>query len=143
MCIMVYIAADRDLPIIGWDEDRPRFHVVPLPASLEAVRRQFSQKHVYFVGTHEGCGCAFGYGDGPMWASDEATQHDLLDRLRTYLEYVTTEGEVVLYTCWSGDEAEPARHLSRVGPHYFGGEGFALNERELLIVMPQPVEAAT
>ena len=72
MCMMVYIASDCLLPTSAWDETRPSFHVRELVERDEPVRRQFSKPHVYYVGSHEGCGCGFQYGQYAGFEDDAA-----------------------------------------------------------------------
>jgi hypothetical protein len=62
MCMVVYLAADAPLPLISWDAQAPAFHVKALGSRDDPVRARFSKPHVYYVGSHEGCGCGFGYG---------------------------------------------------------------------------------
>src|SRR5438270_9761985 len=61
MCLALYIAASKPLPVVPWDPKRPAFHVVPLPEDMEDVRSLLPYPHIYYVGSHEGCSCAFNY----------------------------------------------------------------------------------
>src|SRR5579862_3212367 len=59
MCMMIYVASDYALPTLAWDKDHPRFHVTGLTERDEPVRKHFSKPFVYYVGSHQGCGCGF------------------------------------------------------------------------------------
>jgi len=61
MCLALYIAASRPLPVIPRDPKKPAFHVIPLPESMQDVRKLLPHPHIYYVGSHEGCSCAFNY----------------------------------------------------------------------------------
>ena len=62
MCMMIYIASDRPLPLIDWQDEFPAFHVRELREEEMAVRTHFKKPYVYYAGSHEGCGCGFAYG---------------------------------------------------------------------------------
>jgi hypothetical protein len=63
MCDALYVASDRLLPLINYDEDNPALWVGEL-GSFEKedklVIRQFSLPYVYYIGAHTCCGCGFG-----------------------------------------------------------------------------------
>jgi hypothetical protein len=61
MCLALYIAASKPLPVIPWDAKKPAFHVVPLPENMQDVGKLLPYPHIYYVGSHEGCSCAFNY----------------------------------------------------------------------------------
>ena len=61
MCLALYLAASKPLPVIRLDPNKPAFHVVPLPEDIEDVRRLLAYPQIYYVGSHEGCSCAFNY----------------------------------------------------------------------------------
>ena len=61
MCLALYIASSKPLPLVPWDPEKPAFHVIPLPDDRPAVRKLFRHPHIYYVGSHEGCSCAFNY----------------------------------------------------------------------------------
>jgi hypothetical protein len=61
MCLALYIAASKPLPVIPRNPKKPAFHVVPLPENMQEVRALLPYPHIYYVGSHEGCSCAFNY----------------------------------------------------------------------------------
>ena len=52
MCWVLYLAADRELPLVPWTEQSPAFNVHSLPEAERGVTVQFSKSHVYAVGAH-------------------------------------------------------------------------------------------
>ena len=140
MCMVLYVAADRPLPLVAWDERDPAFHVTELPDSEAAVRARFSKPYVYYAGSHEGCGCGFSYG---WWDGDEpertAPARESVRRLRAYLEAATrAAGPLELYACWSGDEGDEAWHRRELTPRDFAHDAaeFQLEERTFATVSP-------
>ena len=61
MCLALYIAANKPLPIVPWDPEKPAFHVIPLSENVQDVRKLLPYPHIYYVGSHQGCSCAFNY----------------------------------------------------------------------------------
>jgi hypothetical protein len=137
MCILVYVASDYLLPTLAWDPARPGFHVVQLAERGAPVRRQFSKRHVYYVGSHEKCGCGFQYGEdeGFEEVADLPPKRDSRRRLADFLAAALRhQPEVVLFACWDGDEAADPEHRGRVSPADLLGARTFFRERELLQV---------
>ncbi len=66
MCTMVYLASEKPLPIIPWDEEHPSFHTenvqeIDVAEKASAVRSRFSKPFVYRLGSNQRCGCGFAY----------------------------------------------------------------------------------
>jgi hypothetical protein len=62
MCDVLYIASDRLLPLVKYDEGNPTFWVGELGSFSDkdsVVKRQFLLPYVYYVGSHTFCGCGF------------------------------------------------------------------------------------
>jgi hypothetical protein len=135
MCMMVYVASDYPLPTVAWDETRPRFHVTELSGRDEPVRRQFSKPWVYYVGSHEGCGCGFQYGefeeDDAAWAAAQDSRRRLAEFLAVALQHQVA---VELFACWDGDQAAEPEHRGRVRPVNLMHDRTSFREKELLVV---------
>src|SRR6266446_6699287 len=109
MCMLVYLASVRPLPLIPWDAAQPAFHVTELPEERDAVRGQFTLSYAYYAGSHEGCGCGFQYGEYEL---DDPDADELAElernkrsraRLAEYLQSsLATVPVVELYACWDG-----------------------------------------
>ncbi len=59
MCLAVYIGTDEELPLSAWVEDQTLVCFSALNEKDFPVRKHFSSKNVYYVGSDEGCGCGF------------------------------------------------------------------------------------
>jgi hypothetical protein len=137
MCVMVYLASDRPAPLIPWDATRPGFHVSELPEHRQDVRKQFSRPHVCRLGSHEGCGCGFQYGEYEGF-EDEVDWPQKRESRRRLVEFVSAllcdDPEVELYACWDGDENLPAEQTDRIRPGELIAPRTFFRERELLVV---------
>jgi hypothetical protein len=139
MCLAVYLAADRPLPLIMWNESARGFHVTELDGERdEPVRRQFTKPHVYYAGSHLICGCGFNYGQDPEAEDDPeelALKAKTLSDLSDYVARAVGDGETIqLFACWEVDQAAPPEHRRELTPEAFRSEGFVFEEKELIMV---------
>jgi hypothetical protein len=114
MCLALYIAASKPLPEVAWDPKKPAFHVVPLPENMQDVRKLLPYPHIYYVGSHEGCSCAFNY------------EHEFKSalELRDYLrKALTVVDEIVGFSHRLGKERLNVLHSVTISP-----SGIALPE---------------
>ncbi len=135
----IYIAADNPLPTIEWQENITPFWVSELSEDEKRVEKQFTKPFVAYAGSYEGCGCGFTYDDEPIEDDDDARRDKLsresVKQFSEYLSNLVKNGSVELFACWDGDqEAEPEEKLT-VTPDYFGGEEFAFEEKQFLMVV--------
>jgi hypothetical protein len=139
MCLVVYLASDRPLPLISWDENARGFHVTELTGEKdEPVRVQFTQPHVYYAGSHTICGCGFNYGQDPLAEDDPeelALRARTLSAMSDYLaSAVANGGTIELFACWEGDQAAVPEHRRELAPDAFRSSDFVLQEKELIVV---------
>ena len=59
MCIVLYLGTDVPVPTSQWSDADPRFRVMDLLEAEEPVREHFSRRYVYYLASHEKCGCGF------------------------------------------------------------------------------------
>jgi hypothetical protein len=138
MCVMVYVASDEPLPRIAWDERAPSFYVDDVTDSDRTVSGRFTLPHVCYVGSHEGCGCGFQFGEYPEVEEpdDTAAARRSREQLVDYLQQQLAAGRrLELYACWAGDEAEPADHTGVITPSQLLVERTYFREREFLSVV--------
>jgi hypothetical protein len=139
MCLTVYLAADRPLPLIPWNEHARGFHVAELTGEKdEAVRGQFTKPYVYYAGSHTICGCGFNYGQYPD-AEDDSAELALKARslrdMRAYLvKAVEDGGTIELFSCWEGDQAAAAEYRREIVPDAIEVDSFGFREKELMVV---------
>ncbi len=112
MCLAVYIASDRDLPLKEFDPAAPGFNVKPLTSHETSVRQQFSLRHVVYAGSQTSCACGF------VPESDEDVEASAQSRadLVQYLESALRSGPVEIFTCWEGDQERGPERRLKLGP---------------------------
>jgi hypothetical protein len=117
MCRALYIASDRHLPLIPWNESNPGFCVVELQEFEETVRKHFTLPFIVYAGSFEGCSCGFAYGDEPIEDDEYEQKRDKQAResvnlLREYIMNILENGSIELFTCYEGEQGfEPEERL--------------------------------
>ena len=134
MCLAVYIASDVQLPLVGWDENKPSFHVAELNGEYdEKVRVQFSKPFVYYVGSHTNCGCGFAFSGFIKDEDNMAEVSQSMKQLSNYLSEVTQEyGVIELYVCWEGDQSEKPEYTGVISASDVEDKSFQFQEKQLL-----------
>ena len=139
MCMAVYLAAEVEPPLVAWDRARPAFTVMELSSKLDhAVRAQFTKPHVVYVGSHEGCGCGFSYGQYPFLQNDgdeTENRRDVAALVSYVARLLDTVGEVEIFSCWEGDQGTQADAQRTVRLSEIGGDAFRFGEKELLRIV--------
>jgi hypothetical protein len=136
MCIVAYIASRSPLPLIPFQEHAPAFNVTELTEHERAVLTHLALPHVRQAGSHTSCGCGFNEGREHPEVHDDpvAGRADALESSARLARYVREQRVEQIYSCWSGDEAEPRRFERHITPEELVAEEFFFRERELLIV---------
>jgi hypothetical protein len=137
--MVVYLAADRPLREIKWEESTPRFHASALAPREESVQRQFGLPYVICVGAHTGCACGFQLGQYPqVWnPADAAEMRKSLRELANYVrEAMTTAQTIQLFACWDGDQEASPEHRRTLMPSLLESDTFFFLEKELSAVTP-------
>ncbi len=127
MCLSLYIASAKPLPLIPFDPEHPSFHVIELPTIADRVRIQFRHPNVYCVRSHQGCSCAFNY------------EHDFepIRSLARYLKIVFTGvDELEGFTCRSGHEEDEVKHSTMVSPETISMPRFYFHDGHFLRIVP-------
>lgn len=148
MCIALYIASDRPLPLTPqpvsvaegtssptWPQEAQRFHTATLQPAQEAVRSHFNHPHVLYVGSYEGCGCGFNYGrECPDVEVDAAHLTAARESVAELVRYVQYSGVREIYSCQFDDEAKPVTRRRTVTLQLLASPDFVFGDRELLTV---------
>ena len=146
MCMAIYIASDRLLPVIEqreipkdamssptWPREAQRFHTAPLHSEQEAVRSHFSLPHVLYAGSYEGCGCGFNFGrEYPDAEDDEGQLAAARESVAELVRYVRDSGVREIYSCWFDDETKPTAHERTITLETLASQAFFFREQELL-----------
>ena len=136
MCMVAYITSRLPLPLIPWQQDAPAFNVTELTGDEQSVLRHLALPHVRQAGSHTGCGCGFNEGREYPEAYDDpaAERADALESSSGLARYVREYRVEQIYSCWSGDEAEPKEFERHILPGDLETPEFVFRERELLFV---------
>lgn len=102
----VYLATAQPLPERGRDP----LHLEPAaPETVQRLRRHLRLPHVYFVASHEGCGCGFIQdSEGPD--EDEAARAASLSALRELVREAAARSPVEVFVGFDGEEATEPEH---------------------------------
>jgi len=135
---MLYLASERECSTNSWDETNPRFFVAKENTySIEPVKRQFSKPNVYYVGSHEGCGCGFRQTCYEM-VDDQEEINQAARNQKHLFEFVSArledENFIELYACWAGSESEPFQSKREIIADELLKDDFYFKEDELIIV---------
>jgi len=139
VCFFVYLAADKPLQMIEWNEAQPGFNVSDLAETEQQVKCQFNKKYVVCAGAYEGCGCGFQYGEyGPENYEPEKWNQGLRS-VEQFSEYLRDEirrvGTIELFACWSGDQVSSPEHHRTLTPGSLMVPGFFFLQKELSTIV--------
>ncbi len=107
MCLALYLSSSKTLPVLPFDPEQPGFHVHELSVEEDGVRAHFTHPHVYYVGSTQGCSCAFNY------------EHEFepIRSLQRYLKIALADGnELEGFSCRSGREGDEVKHSTIASP---------------------------
>ena len=132
MCLAVYVASDAPLPESKWNEHAPAFYLEAVPQS-EGVCKQFRYRHVYYAGSHEGCGCGFSKDgrDSQELQQCQDNYHALAGVLSGALQ---AGAELQLFTCWEGEQTNRPETTGALTAEELVEPQFELQQLSLLSV---------
>ena len=138
MCYAIYIASDKPLKTIPWNENDRKLNVNQLDPKENIIKKIFSKPHVYYIGSHLNCGCGFFYESSLTPDGDEKEVAKQVKKsqqeLKTYIKQSLDQSkEIELYVTWEGEKEQgPARtiHLT----HKDVEKQFHLEERHFYVI---------
>lgn len=128
MCLAVYLASDSPLPLVEWNEEHPRFNVVPITKNEIAVKKQFRHPNVVYAGSHQGCGCGF-FKDGETGEDLMLVQANYDSLVRYLSELITDGANIEIFSCWEGDQGSEPETKQRLSLATLGSESFEFEEK--------------
>jgi hypothetical protein len=139
MCKLVYITAERALPLVNRSDKDSAIIVQELAGHERGIVKRFTKPYVYYIGAYEGCGCGFSYGQYSVEDEyDREQDHAARESVRQLAEYLSKAvrqvGDVEMFICWAGDEEEMPKYSSTMTPADFGGETFELKHPAFVLI---------
>jgi hypothetical protein len=108
----VYLATALPLP----EADRAPLRVEPAAEeTARKLRRHLTLPHVYFVASHEGCGCGFVLDHGDGTDEDCAERQASALALRDLAGELPARGAAEILVCLDGLEDTPPEHTRTLG----------------------------
>jgi hypothetical protein len=133
MCLAVYIASSIELQPSSWSEAAPSFYLEPVQAT-DPVCKKFSLAHVYYAGSHEGCGCGF-FKEGREEDEDFNLRLDNYARLgRCVRETLANGGRCQIFACWEGEQSLPQESTAVLSLTQVEAIEFELTQQQLVNV---------
>lgn len=143
MCVSVYLGSEDPLPAAeSFGIDAAQLRIVEATNSPDGVRTNLESARIYYVCSHEGCGCSFNYlSIDSIQESISSEDSDLLEyeitergrnrdsllALQKYLcQVLSSHGRVSMLVTWAGQESRPPMRYDHISPSYFDGDAFSL-----------------
>lgn len=140
MCYAVYLSTDLDLKTSAWDKDNRDVYVEEVGAGPDAdVKKHFTGKNAYYVGSSLGCGCGFKAPEPPFFTVDEAREYEeSRENVRKFCalldDVLSRSPKCEVFLCWDGDHGLPLERREEV-PAVFFREGGWVEDRPVLYVV--------
>ncbi|WKE67107.1 hypothetical protein PVT67_07690 [Gallaecimonas kandeliae] len=135
MCWALYLASDKELYRVFWDEENPSFNTQELTPEEAPVKAQFSLPYVMYLGSHQGCSCGFMSTEKDGRIEKEARDKSIQE-LSSYLGNILTEGgKLQVFLCWEGDQGAQQVASKVLSPKDFNNRIFPLGEKEFANVV--------
>ncbi len=114
MCLVVYISSNKPILITSVIEKSSGFHIRETEKYERSVHQHFSKRYIYYLGSAEGCGCAFMmdgvYPDIAEFYTVKESYRLLSDFLRGEIENEIIE----IYACWIGEENDKPEVFEKI-----------------------------
>jgi len=134
MCLMIYLASDKELPVISWDKNNSGFNIRKADET-NVVKKYFSKKNLYHVGSYLGCGCGFIYGENLDDEDEEVLRRKSFEDFITYLKENIDDDGFEIYTSWAGDEWKEKEFEREIKlEEYVIPKSFSFREGEFIVV---------
>lgn len=143
MCVSVYLGSEESLPAAdSFGIDVAQLHIVEAINSPNGVAAFLEAKRIYYVCSHEGCGCSFNYisidsiRESISDEDSDLLEYEITERghnresllaLQKYLcQVLSTNERISMLVTWAGQETRPPMKRVHISPAYFDGDSFSL-----------------
>lgn len=115
--MVLYLGSQEILPCIPYNSAKPAFNTRVLEENEKPVLPHFTSTNVIYIGSNEGCGCAFRHAlyhneewsyvtweEGEEAVASQADHQALADFLKS-----SRLKSFEIYGCWDGDQVFPEK----------------------------------
>ena len=107
MCLAFYLFSNDVIPTIKWNQDAPAVFISKIvqPSNRNVLAWPHTQKHVYKIGSYQGCGC--GWSPVNEWdrPSDITSKKEDRKALVDILKSIKLP-DTWLVVCWEGTQGQ-------------------------------------
>jgi hypothetical protein len=140
MCLALYIATDKPLPSIPYDEKNPSLNTNHLSQDELSLKKVFSKSFIMYVGSDEGCSCGFRHAllQQDQWYDvvddqEELSNHNHIE-LVSFIRSNASGGNLEILACWDGDHNEAILYRETIEAEDLLSDNFYFKERGLYTV---------
>jgi hypothetical protein len=136
MCHALFLGSNKPLPLLCVS-DGVWLGVEELAARHQPIRAHFPAGwHVYYLASHEGCGCVL-HSDPAFADADDTYDRESRGSLADYLRRALADPAVALalYDCWEGDEDAPVLVRTAATPDELAARPDPVPERTWVTVL--------
>jgi hypothetical protein len=134
MCHVLYMASDKERPLVAWDDAQRGFHVTPWD---QGALPHLTKPHLRYLGSDQGCGCGFQHA-ALSWTEDEEHRSSVRKNQQGLARYLAAclmdEESIELFTCWNGDETQPLKRRREIRVADLLEDEFEFEEKEVVVV---------
>lgn len=136
MCLTLYIATNKVMPIIPYDKNTASFNTEDILGNEKSVKDIFSLPNVKLLGSDQGCGCGFRHAffEGNKWIEvmdEEEIPFDNTNHQKL-VDFITRnnkdENFIELIALWAGD-IYPIEYRGTIKLNDILGPNFYFKER--------------
>lgn len=135
MCFMLYLASDVPLPTSEWKKEANGFFLSEAKqlGDIPTALRHFSKPHVYYAGSHEGCGCGFFFGKDDDPEEYEKRKDSVRGLVNTIKQVLSSSDSAELLVTWVACENEKPKRRLELTPQELLGKEFPLEEQDFVV----------
>jgi len=148
MCYAAHIGTNIKLPTNTFEPGKSALYITDPSQDkvLDSLKSKFTKKHIYHIGSYEGCSCVLSCDPTD---DDEADENDDKEQVLmatksvtaflSLINNLTKQEDLELYCCWEGDWDSPIEYRQQIDIRQIelGKNYFDLTEKELIVFTKQ------
>lgn len=128
MCLCVYIGTNQNLDIGEFVANETLLYLeIPTEDELNNLKKKFTKKHIFYVGSNTCCSCGFMYEKDEDFDDEENDTASPLELIK-FLKDNSKYEDIEFYSCWEKEWNLPAKSKIEINinnlnlENYFGPE---------------------